>query len=116
MKRSYTEFLQDILDAITEVEFFVNGINFDAFQVNREKTLAVVKLLEIIGEAVKKIPDDKRNCYSEIPWQAIAGMRDILVHEYWQVDVAVVWSTVHNSLPPLKSVVMDMLDRETNEL
>ncbi len=54
MKRSYTEFLQDILHAITEIGLFVNGASYEAFESNREKTLAVVKLLEVIGEAVKK--------------------------------------------------------------
>jgi len=58
MKRNYTEFLQDILHAITEIGLFVNGASYEAFESNREKTLAVVKLLEVIGEAVKKIPND----------------------------------------------------------
>ena len=115
MKRSYTEFLQDIIDAINEVESFVDGVSFDVFTVNREKILAVVKLLEIIGEAVKKIPDDKRKSYVHLPWKGIAGMRDMLVHEYWQVDVAVVWATVQQSLPELKVVIMDMLEREAME-
>ncbi len=82
MKRSYKEFLQDILDAITEIELFVIGVSFDAFVSNREKTLAVVKLLEIIGEAAKKIPSDRRECYPDLPWKSIAGIKDILVHEY----------------------------------
>lgn len=112
MKRSYTEFLQDIVDAIDEAESFVAGISFDVFASNREKILAIIKLLEIIGEAVKKIPDDKRKPYSHLPWKAIAGMKDMLVHEYWQVDTEVVWSTVHQSLPPLKVVVVNMLDQE----
>jgi uncharacterized protein with HEPN domain len=55
MKRSYTDFLQAILDAITEINLFINGISYKAFESNREKSLAVVKLLEIIGEAVKKV-------------------------------------------------------------
>jgi uncharacterized protein with HEPN domain len=67
MKRSYTEFLQDIVDAIDEAQSFVEGISFDVFASNREKILAIVKLLEIIGEAVKKIPDDKRKSYSHLP-------------------------------------------------
>lgn len=113
MKRSYTEFLQDIIDAIDEAKSFVNGISFDVFASNREKILAIVKLLEIIGKAVKKIPDDKRKSYSYLPWKAIAGMKDMLVHEYWQVDTEVVWSTVHQSLPSLKVVVVDMLEQES---
>ncbi len=113
MKRSYTEFLQDIFDAIEEAESFVYGIDLEIFASNREKILAIVKLLEIIGEAVKKIPDDKRKSYSHLPWKAIAGMKDMLVHEYWKVDTKVVWSTVHQSLPSLKIVIVDMLEQES---
>jgi uncharacterized protein with HEPN domain len=110
MKRSYTEFLHDILDAIKEIELFVRGVSFNAFESNREKTLAVVKLLEIVGEAVKKIPSERREYYPDLPWKSIAGMKDILVHEYWEIDVAVVWATVQDSLPPLKEVVMKELE------
>jgi uncharacterized protein with HEPN domain len=72
--------------------------------------LAVVKLLEIIGEAVKKIPNERRVHYPDVPWKSIAGMKDMLVHEYWQVDVAVVWATVQHSLPLLKAVVIKELE------
>ncbi|MFM7601810.1 MAG: DUF86 domain-containing protein [Pseudanabaena sp.] len=105
MKRSYTDFLQDILDAIAEIGVFVSGVSFDDFEANREKTLAVVKLLEVIGEAVKQIPNDRRDCYPDVPWKSIAGMKDVMVHEYWQIDVAVVWATVQRFLPSLKEVV-----------
>ncbi len=111
MKRSYTEFLQDILDAITEIDLFLNGVSYEVFESNREKILAVVKLLEIIGEAVKKIPNEHREKYPDIPGKPIAGMKDMLVHEYWQVDVAVVWATVQHSLPSLKAVVIKELYR-----
>ena len=112
MKRSFIEFLQDILEAIAEIESFMVSVNFVDFRVNREKVLAVVKLLEVIGEAVKKIPQDKRQLYPNIPWQAIAGMRDILVHEYWEIDVEVVWATVKDALPTLKMVILRMLSQE----
>ena len=111
MKRSYTEFLQDILHAITEIGLFVNGASYEAFESNREKTLAVVKLLEVIGEAVKKIPNERHELYPDIPWKSIAGMKDMLVHEYWQFDVAVVWATVQHSLPSLKAIVVMELEK-----
>ncbi|QZZ19662.1 DUF86 domain-containing protein [Leptothermofonsia sichuanensis E412] len=115
MGRNYSEVLQDILDAIAEIESFTAGIDFQLFQANREKSLAVVKLLEIIGEAVKKIPIARRQNYPEIPWKSVAGMKDILVHEYWQVDTAVVWATIQGSLPLLKTVIMNMLEDEADE-
>lgn len=113
MKRSYREFLQDILDAITEIESFIDGISFDDFQSDRTKVLAVVKLLEIVGEAVKKIPDEQRRLYPEIPWRSISGMRNILIHEYWQIDIEVLWATIPD-FPLLKVAVIDMLNQETD--
>ena len=74
MKRSLKDFLQDVLDSITEIELFTQDITFEEFQTKREKILAVVKLLEIIGEAVKQLPDDLRLQYSHIPWKSIAGI------------------------------------------
>ena len=109
MKRSLSDFLQDILDSIAEIETFTNGVSQSAFNDNREKILAVVKLLEILGEAVKQIPMEKRSRYSSVNWRAIAGMRDIFVHEYWKVDVDIVWKTVQESIPALKAVVLEMI-------
>jgi uncharacterized protein with HEPN domain len=111
-KRSFLEFLQDILEAIADIEAFTYDVDFQSFQSNREKGFAVVKLLEIIGEAVKKVPHEQRVNYPEIPWKSVAGMKDILVHEYWQIDTAVVWATVQESLPPLKLAVLQMLNQE----
>lgn len=109
-QRDLIEFLEDILEAITEIEGFTNGISVEQFAQNREKLLATVKLLEIVGEATKKIPDVLRSRYPQIPWRSVAGMRDVLVHEYWQVDVDVVWETVQESLPLLKDVILEMVD------
>ncbi len=110
-ERSFSEFLQDILDAIAEIESFTDGLDFQVFQANREKILAVVKLLEIVGEAVKKIPNEQRVHYPEIPWKSVAGMKDILVHEYWTIDPVVVWATVQESLPPVKMAIVQMLSQ-----
>jgi uncharacterized protein with HEPN domain len=107
-KRQLSEFLQDILDAIADIEVFTDGIDFETFRVNREKILAVVKSIEILGEAVKRIPDDIRSQHPQIPWKAVAGMRDMLVHQYWGIDVNVVWATVHEGLPPLKAVIVEI--------
>ncbi len=108
-ERSFGEVLQDILEAIAEIESFTKDVDLQSFQENREKCLAVVKLLEIIGEAVKKIPNEQRLNYPEIPWKSVAGMKDVLVHEYWKIDAVVVWATVEESLPPLNLVISQML-------
>jgi len=107
-ERPLSDFLQDILDAIADIETFTTNVDFDAFRNNREKVLAVVKSIEILGEAVKKIPDDIRSRYPQIPWKAITGMRDVLVHEYWGIDLNMVWATVQEGIPPLKTTILEM--------
>jgi len=110
-ERQLSEFLRDILDTISDIKDFTANVEFVAFKANREKVLAVVKSIEILGEAVKKIPDDIRSQHPQIPWKSIAGMRNILVHEYWGIDVNVVWATVQEGLPPLKSVVIEIAEK-----
>lgn len=109
MKRDLLEFLEDIAESIAEIESFVVGLDLESFAQKREKVLAVVKLLEIIGEATKKIPNEIREQYPEIPWKSVAGMRDIFVHEYWRIDIDVVWMTVRESLPQLKPIIDDLI-------
>jgi uncharacterized protein with HEPN domain len=104
-ERPISQVFQDILETIMYLETFTNGVSFEAFEANPEKLFAVVKAIEIIGEAVKKIPDETRSQYSQIPWKDIAGMRDILVHNYWRIDSRVVWSTVQDGIPLLKTAV-----------
>lgn len=107
-ERSLSQVLQDILETIDYLEIFVDGVTLESFEANPEKLFAVVKALEITGEAVKKIPGDIRNQYPQIPWKDIAGMRDILVHQYWRVDSKVVWSTVQNGVPLLKAAITEL--------
>ena len=95
-------------DAIADIETFTAEVDFEAFRQNREKVLAVVKTIEILGEAVKNIPEDTRSRYPQIPWKAIAGMRDVLVHEYWEIDLNVVWATVQEGIPPLKITILEI--------
>ncbi len=109
MTRQYADALRDILDAISKAQKFVEGIDFDTFQTNDEKPFAVTRALEIIGEAVKQIPDSERELYPQIPWKAVAGMRDKLIHGYYVVSLTRVWETVQRDLPPLYEVVSTML-------
>ena len=113
-KRQIQDYLQDILDAVTAIEQFTTGIEFAAFSENLEKVFAVSRAIEIIGEAVKRIPDSVRSQYPYIPWRDIAGMRDILVHQYWRVDSQVVWSTVQTGIPLLKSAIADLASQYPN--
>ena len=105
-KRNLEDLLKDILQAIEDIEIFTKTVTLEQFYSNKEKILAVIKLIEIIGEAVKLIPQEIRDKNPQVPWKAIAGMRDMLVHEYWGIDINVVWETVQESLPILKAEIV----------
>ncbi|HUD01808.1 MAG TPA: DUF86 domain-containing protein [Rhabdochlamydiaceae bacterium] len=93
--------IQDILRAIDKIESFIKGMTLSKFQKNELVIDAVVRNLEIIGEASKSIPIAVRRKYPDIPWNQMGGMRNILIHEYFGVDIKIVWRTVKKSLPIL---------------
>lgn len=103
--RNHQDFLDDIIETIDKIELFTTGMDFDSFS-NDDKTIfAVIRGLEVIGEAVKNISEDFRKKNQDIPWSEIAGMRDKLIHAYFGVDVSVVWMTVASDLPDLKEKI-----------
>jgi len=113
--RNHTLFLQDILQAISRIEFFIAGMDFDGFAADDRTLSAVVRKLEIIGEAVKHIPEYITHQQPLVPWKQIAGMRDKLIHSYFGVDSHLVWQTVHNRLPELKNAVVMLLEDELDK-
>ena len=102
MKRTYLDYVLDILSSIDEVIEFVEGLDFGGFVKDRKTVNAVIRSLEVMGEAVKKIPVEVRDRYPNIPWKHIAGMRDKLIHEYHGVDLEIVWKVIKEEIPPLK--------------
>lgn len=111
MKRIPQVFLRHILDSIEAIEEYTEDYSEEEFLDLREKQDAVIRRVEIIGEAVRNIPADFREQHLEIPWKKIAGMRDKLVHEYFGVDLELVWEVVQNDLPPFKKQVEELLKR-----
>jgi len=93
--------LRHILDAAREAVSFTEGHRREDLDSDRKLNLSLVRLLEIIGEAARGITEEFRQEHSELPWKSMAGMRDRLIHGYFDVNLDVVWETVTNDLPPL---------------
>ena len=110
MQRDYRTYLEDILEAINKIERYTDKLSFNDFKNNELIVDGVVRNLEIIGEAVKKVPDEIRMKYSDIEWSKIAGIRDILIHAYFIVDIEILWDVVKNKLPALKSEISHIID------
>lgn len=109
MTRSSGLLLGEILEAIALLRQYTAGFDFEQFAKNTEKQDAVMRRLEIIGEAVKRLPDELKSRRPTIPWKDIAGARDVLVHEYFRVDLAMTWGMVHQDLASLETAVESLL-------
>ena len=114
-KRDFRDYVQDILDSIVEVKEFVEGMRFEDFTKDKKTINAVIRSLEVIGEATKKVPEGLREGYPQIPWKRMAGMRDKLIHEYFGIDLEIVWEVINNELPPIKPMIQKVLKDIENE-
>lgn len=113
-ERDFTDYIKDILISMQDVEEFTSGITFEDFLQDKKTIKAVIRSLEVLGEAAKKIPDDIKARYPRIPWKRMAGMRDKLIHEYFGVDLQIVWNVVKQELPPVKPAIEELV-RETDK-
>ena len=105
MTRDTRLFIQDILESIDAIEEYAKLTTEEQFYRNRQVQDAVLRRLEIIGEAAKNLDEDFRNRYPEIPWKRIAGLRDVLIHEYFGVSLKRVWRVIEIDLVNLKSQI-----------
>lgn len=102
-------FLRHILESIEAIEEYAKDISEKEFLQNKEKQDAIIRRLEIIGEAIKNLPEEYRKKHSEIAWSKAMGTRNILIHQYFGIDLVIVWETVIKSLPELKRQIKDLL-------
>jgi len=108
-ERDWKVFVKDILKCSEKIISFTSGYNFEKF-VSDEKTYdAVLRNMEIIGEAVKNIPDSVRKDYDFIEWKKIAGLRDIVIHDYFGVNDDIIWDVVTNKIPQLRKDILNII-------
>ena len=105
-------FLQHIIDSISSIEEFLRDVSNEEFRENRMLYNAVIRELEIIGEAGKNVSEEMKDKYPDIPWKKITGMRNKLIHDYFGVDLKVVWDTALYEIPKLKEQIKDLISRE----
>ena len=105
MTRKMKLYIGDILENIDLMTNIIGDLKYEDFLANMEKKYAVVRCIEIIGEAVKNVSDDIRHKYPKIPWRNMAGMRDKVIHSYMGVDYKIVWQVATIDLPALKPLL-----------
>lgn len=109
-ERDFTLYIKDILDSGAAITQFVKDISFEEFCNDRKTYSAVIREFEIIGEAVGKLPDEIKQRHSDVEWQDIKDFRNMLIHEYFGVDLDIVWKIIQDDLPVLMDAAMETMD------
>ena len=110
--RSHLHYFEDIIRAITKIESYVSDITYDEFCQNPMMVDAVIRNFEIIGEAANKISSDIRDKYRQVEWRQIIGFRNVLIHDYFEVDIEAVWDTIEKNIPILKKHIQQVYESE----
>jgi len=111
-KRDWRILFEDIIESINKIEEYSKDLSFDDFSINSLVIDAVVRNIEIIGEASKNIPQEIQNKFKDIPWQKLNGIRNRIVHEYFKIDISIIWYIMQNELNPLKGTLTKHLNEE----
>jgi uncharacterized protein with HEPN domain len=109
-------YLKDILAAIESIESFTTGMTLDAFEGDDKTQSAVIRKFEIMGEAVRHVPEEIRESYPIVPWKEMAGMRDRLIHFYMGVNARLIWKTIQEDLPATKQEIVRILEHNRHDL
>jgi uncharacterized protein with HEPN domain len=105
MSRDYRVYLQDILESTAKIQLYVQDITLERLVTDSKTVDAVLRNLEIIGEAAKMVPAEIRDLAPEIDWRKLAGLRDVLIHHYFGIDLQIIWDIVTNSIPELELAI-----------
>jgi len=108
-QHTYIDYVKDTLEAIEKATKFIEGMDYEEFNRDDKTVYAVIRALEIVGEATKKIPQEVKDRHVEIPWREVAGMRDKLIHDYFGVNQVVVWKAVSEELPQIEPLLRRLL-------
>ena len=111
MNKEDSIFIEHIIQNIEDINSFIKGISKDELGKNKEKLNAVVRSIEVIGEAAKNISESLKAKYSDIPWKKIIGTRDIMIHRYFGVDLDVVWNIIKKDMPILKTKIQRIKEK-----
>jgi uncharacterized protein with HEPN domain len=106
--REAADYFDDILTAIADIAEFTRGMSYETFVADKKTANAVIRSLEVLGEAAKHIPTSIRRKHPGIPWSKMAGMRDVLIHDYMGVDLKTVWKVAQERLPELKTLLLGL--------
>jgi len=109
MSHEFLDYVEDIADAMEKAEILLKGVTYDQFESDFRINFAVVRALEIVGEATKRLPMTLRAEYPSIPWKQMAGMRDRIIHGYDTVDLEIVWDVVRQDIPKIKPQIEQIL-------
>lgn len=102
-------YVRDILENMQDAEEFIQGMSYEQFVADKKTANAVLRSIEVIGEATKNVPDNVRAQYPQVPWKEMAGMRDKVIHSYFDVDKEIVWLVVKERIPALRPFVEQIL-------
>jgi uncharacterized protein with HEPN domain len=108
-RRGFLLFLEDIMASIEKLEKYTKDLSFDQFSKNEMAVDAVIRNFEVIGEAVKKIPKEVKQKYSDVEWNEATGFRDVLIHDYFGIDLEAVWDTLKKNVPVFKEKLTKVL-------
>lgn len=113
MPRDARVHLEDMVEACNRISEYTAGLTFETFRADQKTVDAVIRNLEIIGEAAKRIPDEVQRRIA-VEWKRIAGLRDVLIHEYFEISIEIVWDIVQTKVPELSAKVADHLRSDSS--